>query len=69
MEPTVRVWTGDTEVVYETAHGFEWFVAEFVGGTRRFVCNHAGGGVEVRLVGTEPSAEDLQAPSRSHGGG
>ena len=54
MEPTDRVWTGDTEVVYETARGFEWFVAEFVGGTRRFVCNHTGGGVEVRPVGTEP---------------
>lgn len=85
MAPTDRVWTGDTEIVYETARGYEWFVAELVvrhddethhcwlqrhndfldphlldvfnaviGGTRRFVWNHTGGGVEVRLVGTEP---------------
>jgi hypothetical protein len=31
MEPTDRVWTGDTEIVYETARGYEWFVAELVG--------------------------------------
>ena len=30
MAPTDRVWTGDTEIVYETARGYEWFVAELV---------------------------------------
>jgi hypothetical protein len=113
MAPTDRVWTGDTEIVFETARGYEWFVAELVecfgdfgisdlreiwhrpdddlpfielvfrhddeihhcwmqrrndfldphlldvfnaviGGTRRFVWNNTGGGVEVRLVETGP---------------
>lgn len=30
MQPADRVWTGDTEVVYETARGYEWFAAELV---------------------------------------
>jgi hypothetical protein len=113
MEPTDRVWTGDTEIVFETARGYEWFVAELaecfgdfgisdlreiwhrpdddlpfielvfrhddeihhcwmqrrndfldphlldvfnavIGGTRRFVWNHTGDAVEVRLVETGP---------------
>ena len=31
MEIDDRIWSGDTEVVFETARGYEWFFGELIG--------------------------------------